>query len=278
MGTQQGLFLKALIERFPNPALHAVLEAAPEEFVAKFRTLPDTAGIAPEMVWKSSRILLLSIHPSWHEEILEHCPQVLQPVLRNVLCDAQQHRFDIKNPMTLFLLDYLISQWSDKDIQGLAAIEGTPLQWMADCTEQQLDKIAELLAVYDVADIIRHIVDKKILQNILQPFSSLQQRYLRTLLRRPAHSVTLNKDLLSLIRDDPEKAKKHLAQRGLERFGQALKDAPPSLLWHVLHHIDRQAAQAVSNIMSRSASDIELARARKSAIHAYEFLKRTEIL
>jgi hypothetical protein len=276
MGTQQGLFFQALIERFPHPKLRAVLEAAPEEIFSQLRTLPDKAGIAPEMVWTTPRSLLLSLHPSWHEEIIEHCPQVLQPRLRTLLQDAREHPKDDKNPVALFLLDYLVSQWPDKQTQGVEAIEETPLRWLADCDEQRVAKIADLLAVHDVVDIIRHIVDKKILQKILSPFSPFQQRYLRSLLHRPIHSATLNKELLALLKGNSEEARARLLQRGFERIGQSLKEAPPLLIWHVLHHVDRERAQFLSEVLNRTASGSELAEAKRNAIHAHEFLKRTE--
>ena len=275
MGTQQGLFLQALVERFPNSKLRAVIEAAPEAIVSQFRTLPEKVGISPETVWTAPRALLLSIHPSWHEEIIEQCPAALQSHLRTILQDAKDHRIDEKNPVTLFLIDYLVSQWPDRNVQGVEAIEETPLRWLADCNEQEITTIAELLAVHDVVDIIRHIVDKKVLQKILLPFSTFQQRYLRSLLHRPIRSATLNKELLALLKDNPEEAKEHLLNRGLEKVGQALKGSPQLLSWHVLHHLDRERAQFLTEIMARKASELEIAGAKKSVIHAHEFMKRT---
>ena len=276
MGTQQELFLQALIERFPNPQLHSLLESAPESILSKFRSLPERAGISPEALWTAPRALLLSIHPSWHEELVDRCPKTLQPKLRSVLKDAQSHPLNEIDPLKLFLLDYLVSQWPDKDVQGLETIGEAPLRWLADCDEQLIRQIADLLAVHDVVDILRQILDKKTLQMILKPFSPLQQRYLRALLRRPIRSVSLNKELLSLIRNDPEKAKKQLVQRGQERFAQALKEAPPLLVWHVLHHLPQKQARSLMELVDRPASKAELAGALKGAAHAYEFLKRTK--
>lgn len=275
MGTQQGRFLQALIERFPNPKLRAVLEAASEAILSQFRTLPEKAGIAPEMVWTAPRALLLSIHPSWHDEIIEQCPKALQAHLRAILQKAEKHRADENNPVTLFLLDYLVSQWSDKNVQGVEEIEETPLRWLADCNEQQITAIAELLAVHDVVDIIRQIVDKKILQKILLPFTQLQQRYLRSLLHRPVRSATLNKELLALLKENPEEAKVHLLNQGLEKIGQALKGSSQLLSWHVLHHLNRKQARFLSEVIARKASESELAEAKKTVIHAHEFMKRT---
>ena len=277
METQQGIFLQALIERFPNSQLRSVLETAPESIVSRFRALPERAGVAPETVWTAPRVLLLSIHPSWHEEIVERCPKVLRTKLRSILNDAQGRPLNEMGPLTLFFLDYLVSQWTDKNVQGVEAIDETPLRWLADCDEQLIENIAELLAVHDVVDVLRRIVDKKILQKILRPFSSLQQRYLRTLLRRPISSISLNKELLALIQDDPEKAKKRLLRRGQEMFGQALKGAPSLLVWHVLHHLPQKQAQAIMKIIDSPASKAELAGASKKATHAYEFLKRTKL-
>ena len=272
MGIQPGLFFRALVERFPNPILPAVLEAAPETIASQLRTFPERAGIAPELLVAAPRRLFLSIHPSWREEIVKRCPKAFQPRIQAVLQGAHEH----EDPVALFLLDHLISQWPDKDVQGVEAIEETPLRWLADCDERQVNTIAELLAVHDMVDIVRQIVEKKILQKILLPFTPLQQRYLRVLLRRPARVASLNKELLSLLCDEPEKAKNRLMKRGIERLGQSLQGAPPLLVWHVLHHLDQKQAQMLSKIMGHAASESEISAARRGAIDAYDFLKRTE--
>ena len=276
MEMQQGLFFQALTERFPHPMLHAVLEASSEALAPEFRALPGRAGVTPESMWTAPRNLLLSVHPSWHEEIIERCPQDLQPTLRTILHDAQEHHLENTSPLSLFLLDYLISQWPDKNVQSIESIGETPLRWMANCSEQQLDTIAKLVAVHDSVDVVRHIVEKKILQKILLPFSPFQQRYLKALLRRPIRSATLNKELLALLRDSPDEAKERLVERGLEKLGQSLQGASPLLIWHVFHHIDRDRAQLLSEIMAHPIPESELSEIKRNIVHAYEFLKRTE--
>jgi hypothetical protein len=276
MGTQQGLFFQALIERFPHPGLGDVLKTAPEPIASLLGTLPNKAEITPDKVWTAPRGRLLSIHPSWCDNVIVQCPAILQPTLQTVLRNARENHSEGLRPLPLFLLDYIVSKWPEKGVQGVESIGETPLRWLADCNEQKLNDIANLLVVHDVVDIVRHIVEKKILQKILRPFSPLQQRYLRTLLRRPIRSATLNTELLSLLQDSPEEAKECLKRRGLEKLGQSLQGTPPLLVWHVLHHVDQKLAQLLSKIIKRSVPEAERLRTRREALHAYEFLKRAE--
>lgn len=272
-------FLKALLERFPHPGIAAVLQELPDELAAPFRTLPAKVGKAPETFFAQARPALRGMHPSWCEELVAVCPEVLQPLIRRVILEAvgkEKSQLPISDFVRNFLLRYAIDKWPERSIEGIEAIEGTSFRWLALCDEAKLMTLAELLAVNDVVDVVRQIVDKKILQKILNVMTPLQQRYVRALLHRPVRAATLNKELTAILLDDPVKGSQVLLKKGFEELALALKDEPQLLRWHVLHRIDRATAMSLTQAMESAVSAKHGAEMKKNLAHAYQFLQKVK--
>ena len=268
------LFLKALMEKFPHPGMSAVLESAPDIYAAKFRVVPDRAGIVPELLLPSPERLLASIHPSWFQEMVQACPSALH----SILSDAVSGTIQSMNNKALrsFLLGYLIAKWPDGKTLPVECVEECPLRWMALCDDEALSSVAELVSMPELVDSMRRIVDKKILQKILKPLSAGQQRYLRSLIHRPPRSVGINKELIALFVNEPEKGAEFLRAKGFETMGCALKNEAPLLVWHVLHRLRRDRALRLQDMMGEKLSDQQSELAKRSLVHAYQFLKKVE--
>jgi hypothetical protein len=274
-------FLKALMERFPNPGMAAALQTLPEELASKFKGLPEKVGSDPELFLEQPTRVLLGMHPSWFEELVLLCPAALQPLLRKVVLEAvgkkEKKRTEaLTQPVREFLLGYLVAKWPERSIQGVESIEGASFPWLAKADERMVSSLVALLAVNDVVDVVRQIVDKKILQKILVALTPVQQRYLRSLLHRPSRSATLNKELTALLRDDPVMGAQRLMKRGFEELACAMKDEPQLLKWHVMHHIDRETAYFLKEVMAKGISSEELAEVKKHLSHAYRFLQKAD--
>lgn len=277
MGSLHTQFLKALMEKYPHSGLTSALENLPEEFAQKFRTLPESKiGLSPEVFFPAPSILLDNLHPSWHEELIELCPKALQPTLQTIMPPSGQKKkkAEISEPLRTFLLSYALKKWPEGGALRPEFIEESPLRWLATCYEPTMSSLISLLGVYDVVDIVRQIVDKKVLQKIFAPLTPLQQRYIRSLLHRPPRSPVLNKALTALLASDPAKGAEQLRERGYEQLGYALKGAPDLLVWHVLHHIDREKALLLKKSIDKKIIAAKQAEAIKLLDHAYEFLKK----
>jgi hypothetical protein len=272
MESLQASFLKALVEKFPHAGLTAVLEGAPEEYASKFRVLPDRSGIAPELFLSSPERLLKGLHPSWIDEILVSRPEALRPVLRTALA----HEESLPPTLRSFLLAYFVERWPDRTTLPVEFIGETSLIWLASCDDHTLTTLAELVAVPEGVDIVRHIVDKKMLQKIMAPLNVFQQRYLRSLLHRPVRTTVLNKELMELLIHDAARGAEFLRTKGFEILGAALKQEPPLLVWHVLHHLNRDRALWLQKEMGKAVSDEKQEEAKRNLMHAYQFLKKVE--
>jgi hypothetical protein len=274
-------FLKALMERFPHPGMAAVLDTAPDDIASKFKGLPEKADKAPELFFIQPKRLLEGMHPSWCEELVLLCPAAMRPLIRKVVLDAvgkgmRKGIETLSEPIREFLLRYLVEKWPERNVQGVESIEGASFQWLAISDERMVFILAELLAVNDVVDVVRQIVDKMILQKILAALTPIQQRYLRSLLHRPSRSATLNKELTALLLDDPKTGAQTLMKRGFEELAYAIKDEPSLLQWHMMHHIDREKACFLKKIMEKEVSLVNQKEAKRHLSHAHQFLQKAE--
>ncbi len=281
MVSVQDQFLKALMERFPHPGRGAVVEALPQELAERIQCLPDKVGKAPESFFAQAKNVLQGMHPTWCEELVLLTPEPLQPLMRALILDVvgrgkKGEAAGLTVPVRDFLLRYVVDKWPERSIQGVEEIEGTSFRWLATSEERTIVLLAGLLAIHDVVDVVRQIVDKRILQKIFTAMTSLQQRYLRSLLHRPARSATLNKELTALLLDDPKAGAQMLMRRGLEKLAVAMQDEPPLLQWYVLHHIDQERAQFLVHAMEKKNSAAEKAEMKRHLTHAHQFLKKME--
>lgn len=281
MASLEGQFLKALIERFSHPGLAAVLENMPDDLASKFKGLPDSGGRTPESFFLQPKRLLEGMHPSWCDELVLLCPTAIQPLMRTIVLDAFQKKGKtgggtLTEPLRQFLLEILVAKWPERSVLEMAGEEGASFPWLASCDEQAIFSLAQLLGVNDVVDVVRRIVEKKTLQKILFALTPMQQRYLRSLLHRSPRSATLNKELAALLQDDPKMGAKILLKQGLEKLAVAMKDEPGLLVFHVMHHIDREQAFFLKEVMEKKVAPGMHMEMKKNLSHAYQFLQKAE--
>ena len=97
-------------------------------------------------------------------------------------------------------------------------------------------------------------------------------------MHRPARSLALNKELTALLLDESYDRVQWLRNKGFEEFGRALKDQPKLLVWHVLHHIDRERALFFEKVMAKEISSKEQIEVQKRLTNAYQFLTKAGML
>lgn len=271
----QQRFFQALIGQYPQPEFQKVFTNASDQLATMLTSLPKKVGKSPEAILDEPRSLFFSMHLSWQEEVFFCCPTELHQCIRAALQKASEKRSTSENSLDQFLLLYLMKKWPERVTEGIESIEETPLRWLAQCDETTITSLMELIATYEIVDFVRSVVDKKILQKIFLGLTPLQQRYVRSLLHLPKQQSSFSKEQTSLMVNDPEVAKKQLSKKGLERMGLALKTAPDLLIWHVLHHMDRDQARLIKQNIPKTPSP-KCVEASKHLMHAYQFLKKGE--
>jgi hypothetical protein len=138
--------------------------------------------------------------------------------------------------------------------------------------KEELLEIIDLLAMHDVVDEIRHIVDKKQLLAILQYLSTEQQHYLKVLLRQKSRVKPTGLSIRELLKEG-KKFPQAIHKLGLQRFAFALSGASDDFTLHILHALDFQRAKFLQNHIQKEEVPNQTPEALLQVQHIIQFLK-----
>jgi hypothetical protein len=137
-----------------------------------------------------------------------------------------------------FLLSYFLKSYRDAPELPQELMPKTSLDMLLALTKNELVDLIDLLAMQDLAEEVRHIVDKKLIQAIVLNLTPLQQKYLKTCLHQKSKIP-----IPSLNAKEAHQDKKAflilLHKRGLKRLAIATSGLPADFMWHLSHLLDR---------------------------------------
>ena len=268
------IFLRLLLNRyFPqNPdTLAKIMPAADHEKLKNSsfgQSEPNVMLFLPQK-W------LASMDPSWLKPMIEK----LSPPLQKVYENAFPHLFSNKESESAynetvqdFLIYYLHSTWKEETPPPKELLDTWELSPLLNCSRQELLEIVDLLSMHDLVEEMRHIVDKRVLQLVLQHLTKLQQQYLRLSLRQKSRKLpsTLSvKELLKEGKNFPQMLHKF----GLKRLAVALSGASDEFLWHITHRIDMPRAKFLQNHVQKEEVQNQTEQAILQIQHVIQFLK-----
>lgn len=256
MQSKTSAFLKVLINRFHPGINPSYLQSLPQdeakEALAEITFSQDTAAA---LSWPND--LILRTHYSWLAPLIEKLPKSMKVLTLNALSEEQSKgikkllKIDAPSNSCLspkikdFLLGQLYEQWHPE--------EGIPLQYLPTSNLGELFVLAktemvdliDLLAMYDLSEAIRHIVDKKNLKAIYLCLSPPKQRFLRVCLHK---KEKLAAPKLDVDKWDGSQGQLNsiLHRRGLLRLGKALCGQTPQFFWNIVHTLDTGRGNALS--------------------------------
>ncbi len=287
-------------------------EAIPEDLATEIHSALDTKDNETVSDILEYRLLLLSkMHESWCGFIENALPPMLQPLaktlflyrkksgeedsfssqetskaadidqLEGISCEksgidsATVH--SINPDFASFCLNELLDRSKIFQRQPITDFAESSLSWLVDISYQDLITVIDLVAMVDVTEEIRQIVDKKTLQSVLSVLSDIQQRYLKALLYMHPKIAREPIEILQKIRQGIKKEllRSHVHQRGLQRLSLALKNETSSLIWYVIHKLDVARGQYLEkSLITKDMASPELGFADVKSLftHAYQFV------
>jgi hypothetical protein len=259
MLTKNGwIFFRLLLNKHIPANQEARIALLSEEEQKEISLYPFTSKnpallLYPELAW------LEHIHYSWLEESIKSFPGALLPALVLALPHELQKGLAKLKIATIaeesapfspsvknFILGHFYATWKDKDILPCKLLPESPLSPLLNCTKSELVKIVDMLAMHDLSEEVRHIVDKKILQAIIQTLTADQRKYLRSCLHQKSKIATLPLNAKEVYKDH-KAFLTLLHRRGLKRFSLALFGSHPDFIWHIVHTFDTGRGKILLN-------------------------------
>jgi hypothetical protein len=248
------MFLNALINRYhPGSSQHLVRHLTTED--AETLAQYPVEGNDVQAMLERPEVTLTRVHYSWLAPTVKGMPASMQPLILAALPETQRAKISsllgISAPTTTFsdlgrsyVLSILVQQYlQDEPHLPIQFLPQSPLNVLLPLNKAQLVEMIDFLGLQDLAEALRHIVDKQRLKSIYHQLNPKQQQHLKTCLH---HKDRLNLPTIELSRwegKDWRKLQDQLHRRGLARLGIALSGQHPDLVWHLSRHLDTGRGQ-----------------------------------
>jgi hypothetical protein len=284
MDTKQAILFKVLINRFhagsEESFLHKLSQDEAEEILKQ--SIAEES-LSHSITWDID--LISSIHYSWLVPIIQqlnpnlHAPTVAafpQPQslkLKSVL-KIKSIPKHLPIPTKTFLLHHLFCKWEHpKDLIPRQYLPKSPLSPLLDCSKSQIVDLIDMLAMHDLAETIRHIVDKKNLKWLYQHLPQKHQQFLRVCLHQKEKIVAPKIDIEKL-NGDSKQLETALHARGILRLGKALCGQHPQFIWHLTHILDTGRGAAITKLYQEKAIPHVTQYLIQQLLLAINFLKK----
>jgi hypothetical protein len=109
--------------------------------------------------------------------------------------------------------------------------------WMLTLSKRELIEVIDLMSMYDLADEVRHVVDRKLLQMIVGRLSQKMQRFLRSCMSQKTKLALAPMHIEQIYQNEAQFRTK-LHKRGIQRLSIALSGQGVDFIWYILHTLD----------------------------------------
>lgn len=271
------IFLRMLLNKYYSAKPDTLATIMPKE---DFDQLSATliANKEPHLMLFVPQNWLSSMDASWLVAAIQKMAKPLQDVYARAfpsLFGQSSHGASgtvYNETIQDFLITYLHSLWAEKEAPPKELLPEWELSMLLDLSRQELLEIADLLAMHDLVEEMRHIVDKKLLQAVLQHLTTEQQHYLRILLRQKSRQQPTSLSIRELLKEG-NKFPQLLHKFGLQRLSFALSGASDDFIWHILHTFDLSRAKFLQNHIKKEEVPNQTPQALLQVQHIIQFLK-----
>lgn len=255
MHPKNSMLFKVLINRFHPGSGDSFLQKLSQNEVQEILQQPVTSDDpSVSITWEQD--LLSRIHYSWLAPIIQQLNPSIQGPIVAALPELQSSR--LKSVLKLkslpkqlspqikdFLLHQLFCKWNPKEAIPRQYLPHSPLSSLLDCSKSQIVDLIDMLSMHDLAEILRHIVDKRNLKWIYQHLPQKHQQFLRHCLHQK-EKIVAPKLEMNTWNGDPKKLDSLLHIRGIFRLAKALCGQHPQFIWHLIHILDTGRGNAIA--------------------------------
>ncbi len=242
------IMLHIMLNRFHHGvSLEAVLKGWPQDFVqAVVSQSVETDDPSP--AFNSPEEMLKKIHYSWIIEALGKIPQALKSLMVSSLPESESAGLSkaLNLPRTsqkfasaikTYLQQQFVPALNEDKILPREFLPKSIFNALLDLNKKELLMVIDYLGLYDLANELRYVVDKKIIKTIYDSLSPGKQHYLRTCIHQKERLVVPRLHL-EKWNGDVQSLEHQLHNRGMLRFGKALSGQNQDLVWHIVHTLD----------------------------------------
>lgn len=239
--------LRVLLNRYHEGATESVLEGLPKESSQKVLE-QNIDALDPSKVLVQPVNKIKQIHYSWFISSLKKLSKNKRALALSVFPEPQATKLiEVLNETLVplrqsvairtFLLNRLYPDFKLPDVLPVDYLPPSELTQLVKMKKAEIINLIDFLGLYDLAEEIRHIVDKKLLEKIYRCLSQRKHRFMRICLHQKEKLIT-QKLQLEHWDGDCQKLGKLLHHRGMVRLGYALSGQHQDLVWHIVHILD----------------------------------------
>ncbi|NGX51212.1 MAG: hypothetical protein K1060chlam2_01074 [Chlamydiae bacterium] len=249
MNTASWIAFRDLLERCERDKKAALMHYLSREEQEKLGEVSSPEQ-NPFVSCLSTEQRIANVHWSWLIPFLEPFAEkdklLILSALDKVPAEKLRKQFKISKPLPspsshgLSYLHSAIYHWLISDQKGFIPLEFLPqhpLNGLLTLSKSELQILINYLGLHDLAVEFKHIIKAEQIKKIQKVLTTVQQDFLKSLLKgkEPLSFTRLNLDSWN---GDEEKLRSILHYRGFNRLGKALFGCHPSLLWHICHTLD----------------------------------------
>ena len=252
------LFFKILLNRFQPDAREKDLKNLPSEEIKEVFKHATTYN-DPSTIFSLPAKLLSRTHYSWFAPTIHLMPNPIQGLLVRSFpknqAEGLSRLLDIpihteKAPSSLikkFLLTQFYSLWNREGAIPADFLPASSLAPLLSCSKKELVELCDFLGLYDLAEAIRHIVDRRYLKALYLCLNPKKQQFLRICLHKKEKIRTPRLNIEQWDQK-PESLYAMLHKRGLLRLGKAMCGQSHAFAWQIIHTLDTGRGSMLSKL------------------------------
>lgn len=283
MQPKSSILFKVLLNRFHPGTGESFLQNLPpseaKEIINQNVTSTDPSVA---LTWKQD--LLTQTHYSWLAPVIQQLPQFLQGAAAASLSEHQSSRLKsllkiplpaapLSPPLKNFLIDQLYQKWNLKEILPREYLPQTPLSSLLILSKSELVELIDFLALHDLSEALRHIVNTKNLKKIYSCLTPKKQQYLRVCLHQKER-VAAPKLEIDKWDGSPQEFEAMMHRRGMFRLGKAVSGQDPQFMWHLTHILDTGRGAALAKYYQKNAIPDVTPYLAQQLLFVMNFLKK----
>lgn len=283
MQAKSWILMRILLNRFHPRAPKEFLNLLPQDD-AKQILSQDVIISDIDPVFVKPQEFLKNIHYSWVAPYVQKLPMHMQELLisalPNPLAIGLKKYLKISSPRvpippraSAFFVKKVYDKIRQPDVLAPGFLPKGDLSVLLDLSRNELIVLVDFLGLYDLADDVSQIVDKKSLQIVYACLDNKKIQFVRMCLHQKSKFAAPKLDLQKW-NGDCRVLMQILHQRGLYRLGKALSGSHPHFLWHLFHRLDTGRSAILKKHCASQASPGITSTLVQQVMNVMNFLKQ----